>query len=280
MEVVVRAGRLLRAAVPLLFAAAFASCGGRSGVLLSTLRAGDFAAAAARALCDNVGSCCTTAAPFDAARCVAVLEPRFALEFAVPEAASNERIPVRCVEQIAASARQCRLWSTCTELLELKTAHAGAGESCSATCFPARGTLACGGDGTGTGSCFASDGLFCSTQVEQCVGAATVGQPCAPADFSCKGSWCRSGVCTPYLAAGADCTANVAGCAEGFVCEAGSRFCTSAAVFAHMTCTCDRLRAEGDECTDDRQCASTPCFGGRCQFAPLAASDLGMLCPG
>ena len=277
---VVRAGGLRRAAVAVIFGAAFASCGGRTGVLEATLRAGDYPAAAARAVCENLGSCCTNVGAFDAARCVAAIEPLFALELSLPEIASNTRIPARCVDQLAASARQCRLWSTCTELLQLRTPHSAAGDSCSDTCFPARGTLACGGDGTGTGSCFASDGLFCNGGVDRCVAAATVGQPCAPADFSCKGSWCHAGVCAAYLAQGADCTSEVAGCAEGFVCEAGSKFCNSAALLAHLTCTCDRLRAEGEACTDDRQCASTPCFEGLCQFKPLSASDLGMLCSG
>jgi hypothetical protein len=259
------------------------SCGGRVDSSPPTLKAVDFPTAAARALCENVGQCCKNAGrTFDSAQCISLTEPEFNAQFSLSPEAAQTQIPKRCLDEVVAAARQCRTWFPCTELLEALGNHAARGQPCSGICYPLDGSLACNaGRGDGMGRCFVSDGLFCNSDSGKCEARATLGQPCSADDFSCENSWCRSGVCAPNLPEGAACTNSVGSCAEGFVCEAGSQICLSLVASRQgLKCTCNRLRADGADCSNDRQCASAPCNGGRCQTAPLAPADLDSLCGG
>jgi hypothetical protein len=268
-------------ATALLLTLVVASCGGRTDPTSYSIKVGDFPAEVLRTFCETFGACCESAGrPFDSARCVAVREREFQAALPVPESSAEKRIPARCLNEVASAARQCGEWTPCTEFLEATREHAKLGEGCAGTCFALQGTLACGGQaGLGTKDCFVSDGLFCSVN-GRCEPRAAAGQPCQAGEFSCANSTCEAGFCAAPLAPGADCTGSPDRCADGFVCEAAGQFCTSAAFFQGMKCTCSRARPDGGACTDDRQCASAPCSEGRCQPRAVQGSELAALCGG
>ena len=275
----VRGGRILSR---LLLASVVASCGGRTDSMAPTLRTGDFPAAAARAFCENAGTCCRNdGRAFDSAVCASQVESELSALLSIPPSAADTRIPYRCVDQVAAAARECHDWSLCFEFHEAVADRAVLGEPCSGTCFPFADTNACGGNGgQGTKSCYISDGLFCSSESGNCEARVGPGQRCFPDDFVCVNSSCRSEVCAPSLPEGADCTQS-GNCADGLVCEADSRFCLPlTAARQGLKCTCDRLRPDGAACSNDQQCASAPCNDGRCQHPPFSAATLDLICSG
>jgi hypothetical protein len=263
----------------LLFAA-IAACGGQVGSSTPPLKASEFPAAAARAFCDNQGPCCTKSRrSSDPAKCLSLLEPAFKAIYSLPAGAPDVQLPGRCIDVVASAARECREWYACPEFLEAASIHGAKGEPCSATCYPFNGSLACGGDGgNGTKSCYVSDGLFCSSRSGVCESPAALGAACSPDAYSCDHSSCSSGICTSSLPEGTDCTSDTRACADGLVCESGSQFCDLVAPYENRKCTCDRLRPDGAECSDDRQCASAPCDGGQCQHR--VSSDPASICIG
>jgi hypothetical protein len=272
-----------RIGIALLAIACVASCGARTDTTPTSVRLADFPALGALAFCSDIAHCCTDGGQsFDQASCVTKVQAGLVAELTpAPDAPAtpDTAIPQRCVDTVASAAAQCRTWSVCAEVLEAVQKHAAEGEPCAGTCTRVAGTLACGREGTtdpNASPCFASDGLFCSSTSATCVRRAAIGQPCSES-LGCESSHCDSTTmtCAASLSEGSDCGRDVLGCGDGLVCETQTSIvCTSISTQAGGLCACARTRADGEACTDGRQCASMPCNDGQCQGANIRASGL------
>jgi hypothetical protein len=137
-----------------------------------------------------------------------------------------------------------------------ETVHAKAGEACGSSCVQLKdsvtectsGPIAAGGSTGGsapaTSSCYAEDGLFCSSQTQVCETLVPIGEACA--DRGCvPGSFCDLGKCMAQLDSG-PCTGSTEACSAKSYCDGTSRQCLP------------RL-ADGSPCEISEECSSDEC---------------------
>ena len=134
-------------------------------------------------------------------------------------------------------------------------AHAKAGEGCNGDCFEMDGSEDCssfgvaggagtaGGTASGTGTCFASDGLFCSTRSGVCTVFAQVGQACEE-EGCVAGAFCDAGTCAAQRDSGP---------CDSFEACSSKSYCDSA------TNQCTAKKADGAACAEPSDCSSGDC---------------------
>jgi hypothetical protein len=144
---------------------------------------------------------------------------------------------------------------TCVAALG-EQAHAKAGAACNGECIQLKdggvectsGGSAGGGSTPGgaaaSGICYASDGLFCSSQTQLCAPFAKIGEACE--DQGCAaGAFCNLGKCTAQLDSG-PCAGSADACSAKSYCDDASQQCVP------------RL-ADGSPCTFSEECSSDQC---------------------
>lgn len=267
---------------------AFTGCGGSTdggGTSAAPVAKEKFPAELARAVCDNIGSCCQQAGyVHDAAKCAALLEGMYknmttgAVQYdpqkggdCVAHAASMVKAcggapnPGPCenvvVGTVAAggkctSSAECIAPAggdaDCNDGVCVQEPRGKLGDGCSSTCTEDGNTTSCsggmGGASSGNASCFTNDGLVCRAD-GKCGAAAKVGETCSYDDCVAS-AYCDMSAekCVARVALGGTCTGE-GQCADGAYCGGG---------------TCVAEKATGAACADWVECASHECDDGKC----------------
>jgi hypothetical protein len=130
--------------------------------------------------------------------------------------------------------------------------HAKAGAACNGDCVISNGSTDCSssgnaGDSPGaSGSCYASDGLFCSSLTKVCTALAPVGAACEP-QGCVAGAFCNGGTCAAQRDSGP--------CSDADACSAKS-YCD------FTTSQCLPKKADGAACDRSSQCLNDECTDG------------------
>lgn len=265
-----------------------AACGGSSdsGVGSGPVSYSQFPDAFGRAVCANLGSCCSNAGlPYDLATC----EERAAAGYRSDAADAHlgpydEEASGPCLTALATAARKCNIDAVieppgaCAVFFNPPEVHAKAGEACSGTCTLEGTGETCGlvsypldGGGPSPGRCFTNDGVFCNYVTGNyvtgvCEPLPAVGEPCPPSGSCETDGWCNDNlVCEARFPEGGYCT-DARQCASGLYCPAafggiicppGGGQCTSTAGPPY----CTKLRPDGAQCEEAVQCSSLSCNG-------------------
>jgi hypothetical protein len=107
-------------------------------------------------------------------------------------------------------------------------------------------------------------GLRCESGI--CTPRSQVGEPCSYAEDCVAGAYCLNQKCAAQLAPGAACSGTT-----DHECNAET-YCSSAN-------KCEALHADGEACTDDKECYSDTCSANVCKYNPgLGAIALPLMC--
>lgn len=239
-----------------------------------------FATAVANAICDSIAGCCrTNAAPFNEAQCVVGIAAAYQKP---PNTRYDPQAGGACVQQATQIASDCTADASkvaalqavcssafvgtkapgqpCQKSQECAPPSGGvavcdgkceaitsgqAGDPCRETCFESGGALTgCTAFQPGT-ACFASDGLYCSSQ-GSCAPLLGVGQTCTVHDECASGTYCDGapGKCALDIPIGGN-------CGSGGTCVSGA-LCNDAG-------QCVAALPNGNACTSGAQCTSGYC---------------------
>ena len=189
--------------------------------------------------------------------------------------------PVFCDRPWDSEAERFEKSGVCRASSSLLRVHRSVGQTCSNTCGEGGKHGACDASGAG-GSCYRSDGLFCSEESQRCEPLRVSGEACNPAAFNCApGTYCSSAGsdCAPGTACDSDdftcAPITVSGqgepCGAGAICVAGTHCDDS---------TCAPLRPLGAPCSTSLQCAeNNNCSSGTCQSPRIADICVGQFGP-
>ncbi|MBI3206860.1 MAG: hypothetical protein HYZ29_35315 [Myxococcales bacterium] len=266
----------------------FAGCGGSTdggGSSATPVAKEDFPAELARAVCNNIGSCCQQAGyVHDAAKCATLLEGMYgkmttgAVQYDAQKGGECVAYAVTVVQKCGADAEPgpCGSVTTgtipaggkcqssaeciapsggdadCNDGVCVQQPRGKAGDGCSGTCTEDGNTTMCsggmGGTSGGSAICYTNDGLVCR-QDGKCGAAAKVGEPCSY-DDCVTDAYCDMSAekCVARVAVGGSCTGDDQ-CADGAYC-AGSK--------------CVDEKPQGATCAEYSECESHECEDGKC----------------
>lgn len=272
--------------------AAFTGCGGSTdggGTNATPIAKEQFAGELARAVCNNIGSCCQQAGyPHDPTQCAALLEGMYknmtagavqydpqkggecvAYAASMVKACSDAPDPGPC-ENVAVgtvpaggkctSSAECIAPAGgdagCNDGVCVQQPRGKLGDGCSSTCTEDGNTTSCsggmGGASSGNASCFTNDGLVCRDD-GKCGAAAKVGETCSYDDCVAS-AYCDMSAekCVARVAVGGACTGE-GQCADGAYCDGAK---------------CATEKPQGAPCVESNECESHECSDDKC------ASDL------
>jgi hypothetical protein len=257
--------------------------------------------AAVQAVCQAIEPCCEAAGwPYDEKRCVEsrLLNVVPVLVVDSPHVAYDEVEAKACVKTLRAAAASCGAESpgmeACGKLYrgtlavgdecshsaecegeklvcpwtrgaarrcsELRPPIVGAlGDPCSRTCDenePAH----CEGvsDAPDLATCYRNRGVYCDQVTLACETIAEDGDACS--EGGCRtGSLCDQGVCSPRRSEGP--------------CAGNPRVCTADSYCDAVLNECFLLRALGEQCANDQQCATSLCQRGACAYYQFATEQ-------
>ena len=127
--------------------------------------------------------------------------------------------------------------------------HAQAGAACNGECVTSNGSTDCSGsastgDPGASGICYASDGLFCSSQTGVCTTFAQLGQACEP-QGCVAGAFCAGGMCVVQRDSGS--------------CSDAQDACSAKSYCDFTTNQCLPRKADGAACDESSDCLSDEC---------------------
>ncbi len=142
------------------------------------------------------------------------------------------------------------------------TAHAKAGELCSSSCDDRGGdTVSCGGfaggptSGPASGTCYASDGVFCAFETQVCAPFGKIGDACSVQEQGCvTGAYCNDGTCAAQVDSGS-CDLAPDACSSKSYCDLGQCFAKKQ---DHFGCTTDSECVSG-VCADNGSTGQASC---------------------